>query len=71
MSTIGIIILIFYILGCILSFWFLASNAREHNDYLTLSECARMSFLSIFSWIVIISMYIAIYGDKPFIKFKK
>lgn len=69
MSTIEIIILIFYILGCILCFWFLAKNEREHGDYLTLTECLWMSFLSLFSWFSVFLCVLLRYGDKPFIKF--
>jgi len=71
MSTIEIVILIFYILGYILCFWILTSDVREHNDYLTVFECFWMSLLSLLSWIGVCSIYFAIHGDEPFIKFKK
>ena len=71
MSITGIIILFVYILGFVTSFWLLASEIRDNADYVTLSECVWMSFLSLFSWIVVFITCLFIYGDKPIIKFNK
>jgi len=71
MSITGIIILFVYLFGFAISFWILAAYIRNNADYITLSELVWMSFLSLFSWIVAFSLYMAIYSDKPIIKFKK
>ena len=69
MSTIDIIILVFYILGCIATVYVKATKWREHDDYLTLGECLYILLLSIMSWFFILNYIIVEYGNKPIIKF--
>jgi len=70
MDTTGIIVLIVYVIGYFLSFFLTIKYCRNNKEYLTLSEFAWMSFMSLASWISAITLYIFTHEDKPVMRFK-